>query len=427
MHHFSYQDKELYCERAPVSRIVAEFGTPLFIYSRRTLERHFRTFEAPFLDVPHVICFSMKACSNLAILKIFGNLDGGVDIVSGGELFRALRAGVPPSKIVYSGVGKKAYEIDEALHADILMFNVESEEELGLLNQRAAAMGTRARVALRVNPDVDPLTHPYISTGLKSNKFGVQIEQAREIYQKAKRYGAIDPIGVDCHIGSQLTELAPFLEAVSILRTLLKNLRADGIDIKYLDIGGGLGIPYDQETPPAPGEYGAAVLDLISDMNITLIMEPGRVLVGNAGIMITRVLYNKRGSEKNFVIVDAAMNDLIRPSLYKAYHSIARVKKSGAPCRTMVADIVGPICESGDFLARSREIEEPAPGELLAVMSAGAYGFSMSSNYNSRPRCAEVLVDGSNYYLIRRRETYEDLIKGESIPGHILEGKQRSE
>ena len=423
MHHFSYKNGELYCEQVPVRRIVEEFGTPIFIYSRGTLERHFKIFEEPFANVPHLICFSMKACSNLAILRIFSNLGGGVDIVSGGELFRALRAGISSQKIVYSGVGKKAAEMDLALDADILMFNVESEEELQLLSQRASAKGKKARVALRVNPNVDPLTHPYISTGLKSNKFGVPIEQAGDIYMQASRLQGIDPVGLDCHIGSQLTELAPFLEAVSILRKLLRTLRDAGVDIRYLDVGGGLGIPYDQETPPAPGDYGAAVLDLVSDMNVSLIMEPGRVLVGNAGIMATQVLYKKQSSDKNFVIVDAAMNDLMRPSLYKAYHSIIKVAKDDGPTRKIVADVVGPICESGDFLARSREMDDPDPGELLAVMSSGAYGFSMSSNYNSRPRSAEVLVDQSNYYLIRQRETYEDLIRGEIIPGYILEAK----
>jgi diaminopimelate decarboxylase len=423
MHHFSYKNGELYCEQVPVRRIVEEFGTPIFIYSRGTLERHFKIFEEPFSNVPHLICFSMKACSNLAILRIFSNLGGGVDIVSGGELFRALRAGISSQKIVYSGVGKKAAEMDLALDADILMFNVESEEELQLLNQRASAKGKKARVALRVNPNVDPLTHPYISTGLKSNKFGVPIEQALDIYMQADRLEGIDPVGLDCHIGSQLTELAPFLEAVSILRKLLRKLRDGGVEIRYLDVGGGLGIPYDQETPPAPGDYGAAVLDLVSDMSVSLIMEPGRVLVGNAGIMATQVLYKKQSSDKNFVIVDAAMNDLMRPSLYKAYHSIIKVAKDDGPTRKIVADVVGPICESGDFLARSREMDDPDPGELLAVMSSGAYGFSMSSNYNSRPRSAEVLVDQSNYYLIRQRENYEDLIRGEIIPGYILEAK----
>lgn len=423
MHYFSYKNGELFCEQVPVNQIVEEFGTPLFVYSSGTLKRHYRIFEEPFSNAPHVICFSMKACSNLTIVKIFSNLGGGVDIVSGGELFRALKAGVPPSRIVYSGVGKKSSEMDDALRSDILMFNVESEEELQLLNQRASTLGKSARIALRVNPDVDPLTHPYISTGLKSNKFGIQIDQALEMYSKARDMPGLEPVGIDCHIGSQLTELAPFMEAVSILRKLLRKLRNNGIDIKYLDIGGGLGIPDHQETPPAPGDYGVAILDLVSDMDITLIMEPGRVLVGNAGAMITRVLYKKSGTEKNFVIVDAAMNDLIRPSLYKAYHSIIKVKKSPDQASKFIADIVGPICESGDFLAKGREIEEPFPGELLAVMSAGAYGFTMSSNYNSRPRCAEVLVDGSNYYLIRQRETYEDLIRGEKVPSHILEGK----
>jgi diaminopimelate decarboxylase len=423
MHHFSHKDGELFCEQVPVRRIVEEFGTPIFIYSRSTLQRHFRIFEEPFAAVPHLICFSMKACSNLAILRIFSNLGGGVDIVSGGELFRALRAGISPQKIVYSGVGKKSAEIDLALDADILMFNVESEEELQLLGQRAEAKGKKARVALRVNPNVDPLTHPYISTGLKSNKFGIPIDRAGDIYIQAARLKWIEPVGLDCHIGSQLTELAPFLEAVSILRKLLRKLRKDGIEIRYLDVGGGLGIPYDQETPPAPGDYGVALLDLVSDMDVALIMEPGRVLVGNAGIMVTQVLYKKQSPEKNFVIVDAAMNDLMRPSLYNAYHSIIKVLKDNGPPRKIVADVVGPICESGDFLARNRELDDPDPGELLAVMSSGAYGFSMSSNYNSRPRSAEVLVDQSNYYLIRQRETYEDLIRGESIPGHILEAK----
>ncbi|MGC8602417.1 MAG: diaminopimelate decarboxylase [Desulfomonilaceae bacterium] len=423
MHHFKYKNEELFCEKVPVNKIVDEFGTPLFIYSSETLQRHFKVFKSPFSAVPHLICFSMKACSNLTILKIFANLGGGVDIVSGGELYRALKADVPPSRIVYSGVGKQVSEIDYALRSDILMFNVESEDELELLNKRSMALGKIARIAMRVNPDVDALTHPYISTGLKSNKFGVPIEKAKEIYLRANELPGLDPVGIDCHIGSQLTELAPFLEAVSILRKLLVNLRNLGINIKYLDIGGGLGIPYDHETPPAPGDYGAAILDLVSNMDITLIMEPGRVLVGNAGIMITRVLYKKSGPNKNFVIVDAAMNDLIRPSLYKAYHSIIKVKKGPERAPKVTVDIVGPICESGDFLARGREIEEPIPGELLAVMSAGAYGFSMSSNYNSRPRCAEVLVDGSNYYLIRQRETYEDLIKGEKVPDHIVEGK----
>jgi diaminopimelate decarboxylase len=364
----------------------------------------------------------MKANSNLAILRIFANLGGGVDIVSGGELYRALEAGISPSTIVYSGVGKRASEMDEALAADILMFNVESEQELLLLDSRARAAEKKARTALRVNPDVDPNTHPYISTGLKKNKFGIDVPRSLEIYRKAGELKGIDLIGLDCHIGSQLTDIAPFLEAVARLRELILRLRDEGTEVRFLDIGGGLGIPYDEEEPPAPAEYGAAIVKQISDMSVTLILEPGRVLVGNAGILVTRVLFRKERPEKNFIIVDAAMNDLIRPSLYDAHHSIWRVHReddAGTPRKRIVADLVGPICESGDFLARGREIDAVELGELLAVMSAGAYGFSMSSNYNSRTRPPEVLVDGDEFYVIRDRETYSDLIRGERIPPAI--------
>jgi diaminopimelate decarboxylase len=365
----------------------------------------------------------MKACSNLTILKLFANMGGGVDIVSGGELYRALKAGVDPSKIVYSGVGKKTSEMDEALAADILLFNVESEAELDLLDQRARALSKKARIALRVNPDVDPHTHPYISTGMKKNKFGIDVARSVEIYRKAKGLEGIEPIGVDCHIGSQLTELAPILEAVDRLRELIRILRSEGIDVRYLDIGGGLGIPYDDETPPPPSAYGAAVVEQVENMNVKLILEPGRLLVGNAGILVTKVLYQKRGQEKNFVIVDAAMNDLIRPSLYKAHHSLWKVSRSSADKASegrLIADVVGPICESSDFLAQARDMEAVESGDLLALMSAGAYGFSMSSNYNSRTKAAEVLVDGDKYFVIRDRETYEDLIRGERIPPDIL-------
>jgi len=338
----------------------------------------------------------MKACSNLAILRVFANLGGGVDIVSGGELFRALKAGVDPARIVYSGVGKKPSELAEALDADILMFNVESEQELFVLNFQALQAGKVARIAFRVNPDVDPLTHPYISTGMKNNKFGIQVDRAFELYRVAKTLDGVEPVGVDCHIGSQLTELSPFTDAVDKLRELIDELRAEGIDIKYLDVGGGLGIPYDQEEPPMPSDYGAAIIKMIEDLGVTLILEPGRVLTGNAGVLATRVLYEKQGVEKNFVIVDAAMNDLIRPSLYQAHHAVWKVTRafgSEVPARKIVADVVGPICESGDFFAQSREMEGVLPGDLLVLMSAGAYGFSMSSNYNARPRAAEVIVD----------------------------------
>ena len=418
MHHFHYVNDELYCENVSISRICRELGTPIFVYSRQTLERHFKIFQEPFKSADHLICYSMKACSNLAILRVFGNLGAGVDIVSGGELYRALRAGIEPSRVVYSGVGKKALEMDEALASDILMFNIESEAELDLLDKRTQALGKRARIALRVNPDVDPLTHPYISTGLKKNKFGIDVEKSVGLYRKALDMNGIEPVGVDCHIGSQLTELSPFLEAVDRIKELIGILRSNGVEIRYLDIGGGLGIPYDEEEPPGPAAYGEAILQRLSDMNVQLILEPGRLLVGNAGIMVTRVLYLKEGLTKNFVIVDAAMNDLIRPSLYKAYHSVQKVtrKPSAAAPDRIIADLVGPICESGDFLAQSRNMEAVESGELLALMSAGAYGFSMSSNYNSRPRAAEVLVDGDKYFVIRDRESYEDLIRGERIP-----------
>jgi diaminopimelate decarboxylase len=418
MHHFHYVNDELYCENVSITEICRDLGTPIFVYSRETLERHFRVFQEPFKSVDHLICYSMKACSNIAVLRIFGNLGAGVDIVSGGELYRALKAGIQPSRVVYSGVGKKASEMDEALTADILMFNIESEEELDLLNQRAQALGKRARIALRVNPDVDPLTHPYISTGLKKNKFGIDVEKAVGLYRRALDMNGIKPVGVDCHIGSQLTELSPFLEAVDRIKELIEILRSDGVKVRYLDIGGGLGIPYDEEEPPPPAAYGEAILERLAGMHVKLIMEPGRLLVGNAGIMVTRVLYLKQGPTKNFVIVDAAMNDLIRPSLYKAYHSVQKVlrKAKTTPRERITADLVGPICESGDFLAQSRDMEAVESGDLLALMSAGAYGFAMSSNYNSRPRAAEVLVDGDKYFVIRDRESYEDLIRGERIP-----------
>ena len=424
MHRFDYVKDELYCENVPVKRICEQVGTPVFIYSRATLERHFKIFREPFLSVDHLICYSMKACSNLAILRIFSNLGSGLDIVSGGELFRGLRAGVPPSRIVYSGVGKKLSEIDEALAADILMFNVESAEEMMMLDQRAQAMGKRARMALRVNPDVDPGTHPYIATGLKKSKFGIDVGRAVELYVQAKDMKGLDPVGLDCHIGSQLTELSPFLAAIDRLKKLMVELKNRGVTIRYLDIGGGLGIPYEDERPPVPAEYGAAIVKQIADMNVSLILEPGRLLVGNAGILASKVLYQKQGPTKYFIIVDAAMNDLIRPSLYDAHHAVWRVDKSnangGEPDRVL-ADLVGPVCESGDFLAQERSLEAVESGDLLAFMSAGAYGFAMSSNYNSRTRAAEVLVDGDTFSVVRERETYEDLIRGERIPDEILQ------
>ncbi len=417
MHHFQYRDNDLFAEDVPVHEIAAKVGTPLYIYSRATLERHFRAMDDAFAGMPHTICFSVKANSNLAVLKTFVNLGGGVDIVSGGELFRALKAGAPPGKIVYSGVGKKDEEIEFALKSDILMFNVESEQELDRINLIAGKTGKKAGIAIRVNPDVDPETHPYISTGLKKAKFGINIERSLDQYRRAMGMENIRILGVDCHIGSQLTKISPFVDAIVKLKRLISELRAMGIDLKYFDLGGGLGIRYGEEEPPLPMEYGKAVVEETRGLGLHLLFEPGRNMVGNAGILVGKCLYTKEGDEKNFVIVDAAMNDLARPSLYGSFHGVQAVKM--AQEGKVVADIVGPICESGDFLAKEREIPNFGQGDLIAFMSAGAYGFTMSSNYNSRPRVAEVMVDGDRFEVIRSRETIEDLVRGEQIPSFL--------
>ena len=417
MHDFTYKGKSLYCEDVPIERIAAEAGTPVYIYSRKTLERHFSVFDGAFSAVPHLTCYSVKANSNIALLRLFARLGAGVDVVSGGEIFRALKAGVPADKIVYSGVGKTVEEIRYGLQSGILQFNVESAQELELINAVAGSLGTKARIALRINPDVDPKTHPYISTGLKKNKFGVKIETALDEYKKAAAMPNIEITGIACHIGSQITEVSPFVDALKRIKVFVHALAAEGIAIAYLDLGGGLGITYNDETPPAPSEYARAVISEMQGLNCTLILEPGRVIVGNAGVLVARVLYTKKSDAKNFIVVDAAMNDLVRPSLYDAYHEIRPVQITGAP--EISADIVGPICESGDFLARSRQIADLGQGELIAVMSAGAYGFSMSSNYNSRPRAAEVLVSGDGFSVIRQREACEDLVRLESIPDYL--------
>jgi len=417
MHHFQYKNDELYCEDVAVSAIARELGTPAYIYSHATLDSHFRTFDNAFKGTPHIVCFSMKSNSNLAIVRIFARYGGGADIVSGGELYRALQAGVDPAKIVYSGVGKTEEDIRYALSSSILMFNAESPQEIARLDQVAGRMNKRAPVAIRVNPDIDPHTHPYISTGLKENKFGIDIRKAVEQYRTAAELKHLDVCGISCHIGSQLTTVSPFVEALGKVKELLDILRESGISIRYLDLGGGLGITYDKETPPHPTEYARAVREALGSEDLTLILEPGRVIVGNAGILMTKVVYTKSTGEKEFIVVDAAMNDLIRPSLYGSFHAIQPARRSGK--KTIKADIVGPICESGDFLAKEREIQELQAGDLIAVMSAGAYGFSMSSNYNSRPRSAEVMVSGGEYHVIRARETYEDLIRGEKIPGFL--------
>jgi len=417
MHDFQYRGDSLFCEEVPISDIAADVGTPFYLYSRRTLENHFRAFDSAFAKTDHLICFSAKANSNLAVLRIFSRLGGGIDVVSGGEIYRAVQAGVKPEKIVYSGVGKRPDEIEYALKQPILMFNIESSQELLAIDQIAGRLGAKAPVSLRVNPDVDPKTHPYISTGLKKNKFGINIQKSLDDYILASTLQNTEVIGVSCHIGSQLTEVGPFVEAVQRIKELVAKLRSAGIRIRYVDLGGGLGITYNQEEPPHPREYAEALMKELPGLDFTLILEPGRVIVGNAGILVTRVLYTKEGGEKNFVIVDAAMNDLIRPSLYGSYQRIQPVHRKDRIETTV--DVVGPICESGDFLAKDRKIPKVEPGELLAVMSAGAYGFTMSSNYNSRPRVAEVMADKNRFGVVRKREEYEDLIRGESIPDFL--------
>ena len=414
MHYFHYVDNHLWCEDVPVSTVAEAVGTPFYLYSHRTLKRHFEVFDAALADIPHLICFSAKANSNGAILRIFIREGSGVDIVSGGELYRALEAGADPRKIVYSGVGKREDEIRYALENDILMFNVESSQELEAIDGCAGRMGTVARISLRVNPDVDPMTHPHISTGMKENKFGIDIKRSLEEYRHAVKLDHTEVIGVDCHIGSQITQIAPFIDALARLKALISSLRGEGIGIRYLDLGGGLGITYDQETPPHPADYAKAIMDQARDMDCTFIFEPGRVIVGNACILISRVLYTKTNAEKRFVIVDAGMNDLMRPALYDSYHKIQPVELSGR--EEILSDVVGPICESADYFAKGRSIPRLERGDLMAVMSSGAYGFSMSSNYNSRLRAPEVLVRDDAFHVIRSRETPMDLVRGESIP-----------
>ena len=415
MHHFQYRENELFAEEVPITEIVDEIGTPLYIYSYATLTRHYRVFDEALSEVDHIVCYSVKANSNIAVLRTLARMGSGFDIVSGGELYRVLLAGGDPSKVVFSGVGKTDEEIEFALENNILMFNVESEAELEVINEIAGRLGKKAPISLRVNPDVDPKTHPYISTGLAKNKFGIPWEYALSTYEKALSMKNIEVVGIDAHIGSQLTQVSPFIEAMEKLLQLVDKLEEKGAKIRYFDIGGGLGIRYKDETPPHPEEYAAEIKKTLGDRKITMLFEPGRVIVGNAGIFVTKVLYTKSTSKKNFVIVDGAMNDLVRPALYGAYHEILPVLKEerGAP---IVADVVGPICESDDFFAKDRELYPFKRGDLMAIMSAGAYGFSMSSNYNSRPRVAEVMVKGDEYAVIRQRETYPELVWNEKIP-----------
>lgn len=414
MHFFKYRRNELFAEDVAVKTLAEKYGTPLYIYSYNTLLRHFKAYTDAFNDYSHIICFALKANSNISILRLFAKQGGGADVVSGGELHKALRAGISPRKIVYAGVGKTEEEIRFALNSRILMFNVESEHELKEINRIATIMKKKAPVALRINPDIDPETHPYIATGLKKHKFGIPIEEALEHYRIASRLKNINVIGIHKHIGSQITKISPFVDALKSLLILMNKLKSEGLIIKYLDIGGGLGISYNDEEPPVPKDLAKNLLPLLRGRNLTLIVEPGRSIVGNAGILVTKVLYLKKGGEKEFAIVDAGMNDLIRPSLYGAYHRILPVIKRNR--KIVLYDVVGPICESGDFLAKDRELQEVRQGEYLAVMGAGAYGFSMSSNYNCRLRAAEVMVKEGEYFLIRQRETFIDLIKCEKVP-----------
>ena len=418
MHFFEYKDHQLYCEGISIQKIAEEVGTPFYLYSYHTLVRHFTIFDEAFKGMSHLICYSAKANSNLTFLRLFVNLGGGVDVVSGGELYRAVKGGADPKKIVFSGVGKREDEIEYALKTGILMFNVESSQELQVINEVAGRVGKKAPIAIRVNPDIDPKTHPYISTGLKQNKFGIDILRAPMAYRLASQMSNMKIVGIDCHIGSQLVEVEPIVEALRKLKQLVENLRKEGMEIQYLDLGGGLGITYEDEEPPHPIEYASTILEEIREFGCTLILEPGRVIVGNAGVLVSKVLYTKENEEKRFVIVDAGMNDLVRPSYYGSYHQILPVKEETR--EEIVADVVGPICESSDFLAKGRKIPNLHSGELIAVMSAGAYGFSMSTNYNSRPRIAEVLVRDDQMFVIRQRENYEDLIRGEEIPEFLI-------
>jgi diaminopimelate decarboxylase len=410
--YFGYKDRELHAEAVPLSRIAEQHGTPCFVYSRAALTDAWRAFDAAFTARDHLVCYAVKANSNLAILNLFAQLGSGFDIVSGGELQRVLAAGGDPRKIVFSGVGKSADEIRRALHAGILCFNVESESELIRLDRIAGELGKAAPVSLRVNPDVDAKTHPYIATGLKQNKFGVAYRDALALYHRARGLPHLKIEGIDCHIGSQLTEIAPFAAALEKVLDLLDRLQREGIAISHLDLGGGLGICYQDEVPPAIGDYARTLIDLVGKRSQKLLLEPGRALVGNAGILLTRVEYLKHGEEKNFAVVDAAMNDLMRPALYDAWHDVLPVFAGAAGAD--VYEIVGPVCESGDFLAHDRKLAL-REGDLLAIMSAGAYGMSMSSNYNTRPRAAEVMVDAARSYVIRERETVDELMSRERL------------
>jgi len=413
MTHFSYRDGELFAEKVSLTAIAERYGTPTYVYSRAALTEHFRAYSEALNDYPHLVCYAVKANSNIGVLNVLARLGAGFDIVSVGELERVLTAGGDASKVIFSGVGKLPHEMARALEAGIHCFNVESEAELEVLNEVAGECGTVANISLRVNPDVDAKTHPYISTGLKENKFGIDIHRAPDVYSRASELPNINIVGVDCHIGSQLTDTSPFIDALQRVLALVDELSARGIALQHLDLGGGLGVRYQNEQPPHPAEYIAALRRELGDRNLTLVLEPGRSIAANAGVLLTRVQYLKPGDEKNFAIVDAAMNDMIRPALYQAWLSIDPVipREEGSSRHW---DIVGPVCETGDFLGKDRALAIE-PNDLLCVGSSGAYGFTMSSNYNSRGRAAEIMVDGDQAYEVRQRESLADLIRGETI------------
>ncbi len=414
MDYFNYKNNQLMAEELPVSQLAQQFGTPLYIYSRATLERHWHAFDSALTGHPHLICFAVKSNPNIALLNLLAKLGSGFDIVSQGELERVLAAGGDPNKVVFSGVAKSHTEIARALEVGIRCFNVESEAELLRINQVAAEMKKQAPISLRVNPDVDAKTHPYISTGLKKNKFGVSVKRAREVYRLAKELPHIQIVGMDCHIGSQLTELQPFLDSADRLLVLLEQLREDGIELHHLDLGGGLGVRYSDETPPHPTEYASALLAKFVDYpNLEIILEPGRAISANAGILVTKVEYLKSNEDFNFAIVDAGMNDMIRPALYQAYMEIIEVDRTLAR-ESKTYDVVGPICETSDFLGKGRQLAI-AEGDFIAQRSAGAYGASMASNYNSHPKAAEILVDGNKAHLIKRRESFAELWANEQL------------
>ena len=412
MDYFNYKNGQLFAEDVALQKIAEVHGTPCYVYSRATLERHWHAFNNAFEEHEHLICYAVKANSNIAVLNLLARLGSGFDIVSGGELARVIRAGGDPAKVVFSGVGKRIDEIEQALRAGIHCFNIESMPELERINTIARQLELSAPVSLRVNPDVDAQTHPYISTGLKENKFGVDIKQAPELYRHADSLSNINVIGIDCHIGSQLTDITPFIDALRRIIHLADQLKADGTQIRHLDLGGGLGISYQDETPPQPHELAAAITKEISGKDYKIIIEPGRAIAGNAGVLLTQVEYIKQG-DKNFAIVDAAMNDLMRPALYSAWQKIVPVQKKGEGQKQFY-DVVGPICETGDFLGKNRALDIQQ-GDLLAIRSSGAYGFTMSSNYNTRTRIAEVMVDGDTMHLIRQRETIESLFENEHL------------